>query len=271
VVAAVTARPAGARPEALDLFCCSGGATRGLQRAGFRVRGVDKMPRPNYCGDDFVQADALTYLRDLIRTGEIHRFALVGSSPPCQERCTLRQGTNLARGWGGDHEQLVPATRELLLEAGVPFYIEQPSNHGGLIRTDLMLCTDMFDLGPPPWVQRHRDFELHGFTATQPPHPAGPVRGHRGYVRGYRGKNGNRPGFFRDGPYVAPYGNGGGKATIAEMQHALGIDWTNVRDELTEAIPPAYTQHIAHEFLSGLSRSFSPETITVQARYEQAA
>jgi hypothetical protein len=235
--------------EALDLYCCSGGATRGLQRAGFRVRGVDKMPRPNYCGDEFVLSDALEYLRDLIRTGEIRRYMLVGSSPPCQERCTLQQGTNLANGWGGDHEQLVPPTRELLIEAGVPFYIEQPSNHGGLIRTDLQLCTDMFDVGPPPWVQRHRDFEIHGFTVDQPAHPAGPVRGHRGYVRGYRGRQGDRPGFFRDGPYVAAYGSGGGKATVAEMQHALGIDWTNVREELTEAIPPVYTEYIGTALL----------------------
>jgi hypothetical protein len=253
--------PANRRPEALDLYCCAGGATRGLQRAGFRVTGVDKTPRPNYCGEEFVQADALDHLRELIRTGEIRRFALVGSSPPCQERCTLRQGTNLARGWGGDHEQLVPPTRELLLEAGVPFYIEQPSNHGGLIRGDVTLCTDMFEVGPPPWVQRHRDFEVHGFTVDRIEHPAGPVRGHRGYVRGYRGRSGDRPGFFRDGPYVAPYGNGGGKATVTEMRRALGIDWTNIREELTEAIPPVYAEYIGHSVLYGQPMRRVPETI----------
>jgi hypothetical protein len=127
--------------------------------------------------------------------------------------------------------------------------IEQPSNHAGLIRTDLTLCTDMFDVGPAPWVQRHRDFEIHGFTVEQPVHPKGPVRGHKGYVRGYRGRHGDTPGFFRDGPYVAAYGKGGGKATIAEMQHALGGDWTADREELTEAIPTVYTEYIGREFL----------------------
>jgi hypothetical protein len=99
-----------------------------------------------------------------------------------------------------------------------------------------MLCMDMFPVGEPPWVQRHRDFELSGFTAEQPKHTR-----HRGYVRGMR------HGIWRSGPeapYVAAYGNGGGKASIPEMQHALGIDWTDVREELTEAIPPAYTEYI---------------------------
>ena len=78
-----------------------------------------------------------------------------------------------------------------------------------------------------------------------------PASGHRGFLRGYRGRSGDRPGFFRDGPYVAAYGNGGGKATVPEMQHALGIDWTDVREELTEAIPPVYAEHIGRAFLHG--------------------
>lgn len=113
-------------------------------------------------------------------------------------------------------------------------------DHGGLIRTDLRLCMDMLELRTPvlpPWVQRHRDFEIFGFSVPQPEH-----RKHRGYVRGMR------HGVYRDGPYVAAYGSGGGKATIAEMQHALQMDWTTEREELTEAIPPAYTEYIGAAF-----------------------
>jgi hypothetical protein len=62
-----------------------------------------------------------------------------------------------------------------------------------------------------------------------------------------------RHGVVYDGPYVAAYGSGGGKATIAEMQHALGIDWTSEREELTEAIPPAYTLHIGRAFAESLA------------------
>lgn len=229
-------------PTVLDLFCCAGGAARGYQRAGFRVVGVDITPRPNYCGDEFRLRDAVGFLKGRIDAGmTVGYYSLIHASPPCQERSTLTQGTNRANGWGREHVQLVPAVRELLELSGVPYVIEQPTGHGGLIRRDLTLRMDMFPIGEPPWVQRHRDFEIHGFAVEQPKH-----RKHRGYVRGMR------HGVYRDGPYVAAYGNGGGKATIAEMQHALGIDWTDVREELTEAIPPAYTEHIGRAAMAQL-------------------
>ena len=231
----------------LDLFCCAGGAARGYQLAGATVRGVDIVPRPNYCGEQFFRGDALRYLSDYVESTRL-LFDLVHTSPPCQAGCTLTNGTNKANGWGADHEQFVPRTRELLDAIGLPYVIEQPAGHGGLIRRDLMLCMDMHELLPvplsPPWVIRHRDFEISGFTVPQPMH-----RKHRGYVRGMR------HGVVRDGPYVAAYGSGGGKATVAEMQHALCMDWTTEREELTEAIPPAYTRHIGQFFAASLAQS----------------
>lgn len=239
------------RPTVLDLFCCAGGAARGYQRAGFRVYGVDKVSRPNYCGDSMAVEDALVVLQELVRERRLGiwgRPDLIHMSPPCQAGCTLTNGTNAANGWGREHEQLVPAVRELALKTGIPFVIEQPQGHKGLIRTDLRLCMDMFRPAhmPPPWVQRHRDFELNGWEIRLKPQHVK----HDGYVRGLR------HGVWRDGPYVAAYGSGGGKATVAEMQHALGIDWTDVREELTEAIPPAYTEWIGREFLR---RQWVPE------------
>jgi hypothetical protein len=224
----------------LDLYCCAGGAARGYQLAGATVYGVDIVGRPNYCGDLFDMADALEFL-DQPRWMFHKAYDLIHASPPCQKGSTLHRGTNVSRGWGKDHEQLVPQTRELLDKIGLPYVIEQPTGHGGLIRTDLRLCMDMFPVGDPPWVQRHRDFEISGFTVPQPKH-----RKHRGYVRGMR------HGVVREGPYVAAYGSGGGKATVPEMQHALGIDWTAEREELTEAIPPAYTRHIGLAFQAQL-------------------
>jgi len=50
-----------AKPRLLDLFCGAGGASKGYQRAGFYVVGVDIKQQPHYCGDEFHQADALTY------------------------------------------------------------------------------------------------------------------------------------------------------------------------------------------------------------------
>lgn len=234
-------------PILLDLYCCAGGAGRGYQRAGFRVYGVDIVPRPAYPGV-FHLGDALLVLQSMIVNGRGRfwsgtqwlRPALIHTSPPCQERSTLTTGTNRSKGWGREHRQFVPETRDLLEEIGIPYVIEQPAGHGGLIRTDLRLCMDQFPVDPPR-VWRHRDFELSGFRVDQPEHPK-----HQGRVRGWR------HGQLYEGDYVAAYGNGGGKATVPEMQHALGIDWTDVREELTEAIPPAYTEHIGRAFLESV-------------------
>jgi SAM-dependent methyltransferase len=49
------------RPRLLDLFCGAGGAARGYQLAGFHVTGIDINPQPRYAGDEFHQADAMTF------------------------------------------------------------------------------------------------------------------------------------------------------------------------------------------------------------------
>ncbi|MGW5274324.1 DNA methylase [Streptomyces sp. NPDC004044] len=221
------------RPLLLDLFSCAGGAAMGYARAGFRVHGCDIAQRPKYpftCH----QGDALEYLAHLITTGEIEQYVFAHASPPCQAKNTLTVGTNASRGWGGTHVDLVAPTRELLDESGLPYVIEQPNGQAE-IRKDLTLCGEMYGLG----VIRHRNFELGGWIAPQPTHVP-----HRGRVRGWR------HGHLYEGPYVAAYGNGGGKPSVPELQAALGITWTDVREEPTEAIPPAYSEHIGRAFLA---------------------
>ncbi|MGQ4453942.1 DNA methylase [[Kitasatospora] papulosa] len=228
-------RVPGHRPRLLDLFCCAGGAAMGYHRAGFEVTGVDIVDRSNYpFTSRFHCADALEYLAALIAAGEVEQYAAVHASPPCQAGCALTVGTNASRGWGREPVQLIPELRHLLDRTGLPYVIEQP-NGKAPVRKDLSLCGEMFGLG----VIRHRNFELSGWNVPHMPH-----RPHRGRVRGWR------HGQYFDGPYVAAYGAGGGKATIAEMQQAMGIAWTDVREELTEAIPPAYTELIGRAFIA---------------------
>lgn len=224
------------RPLILDLYCCSGGAAMGYHRAGFDVIGVDIVPRPRY-PFTFWKGDALAVLGQLLYGGLLGQvpFVAVHASPPCQKDNPLMKGTNrktrahLHKSWTAD-------TRDLLDALGLPYVIEQPTGSGE-IRRDLMLCMDMFPVEPPR-VWRHREFELSGFTVPQPAHEP-----HVGRVRGWR------HGVNHPGQYVAAYGSGGGKATVPEMQHALGIDWTDAREELTEAIPPAYTEYIGRHLL----------------------
>lgn len=229
-------------PYVLDVYSCAGGAGRGYQRGtGLPVVGIDIAPRPNYCGDAFFQEDALQVLEELAEGfATWPRPVLIHTSPPCQADNTLTKGTNASRGWGRDHVQYVPRTRQLLDQIGIPYVIEQPAG-GTMIRRDLRLCMDQFPVDPPR-VWRHRDFEISGFKVSQPRHEK-----HDGRVRGWR------HGQHFEGDYVAAYGSGGGKATVEEMQHALGIDWTTVREELTEAIPPAYTEYIGRSFLESVA------------------
>ncbi|MDT0303986.1 DNA cytosine methyltransferase [Streptomonospora wellingtoniae] len=207
------------RPRLLDLYCCAGGATSGYQDVGFHVTGVDIDPQPNYVGDAFHQGDAIAFVAE-----HGHTFDLIHASPPCQAGCTLTAGTNHGR----NYPQLIPATRAALQATKRPWVMENPPGRAP-IRRDLLLCGEMFGLA----VLRHRVFELGGLSLPQPAHPA-----HRGRVAGMR------HGRWYSGPYFAVYGQGGGKGSVADWQHAMGIDWTPVRRELAEAIPPAYTRHI---------------------------
>ena len=129
-------------------------------------------------------------------------------------------------------------TRELLERTGLPYVIEQPNGRAE-IRKDITLCGEMFGLD----VIRHRNFELGHWTAPRPQHQP-----HRGRVRGWR------HGQFHDGPYVAAYGNGVGKPTVPELQTAMGITWTDVREELTEAVPPAFGEWLGRAFLAQIAQ-----------------
>jgi hypothetical protein len=219
-----------------------GGATVGLQRAGFHVIGVDVEPQPGYPGDEFFKENGLQVLEELIENpGAWRRPDLIWQSWPCQDGNTLT-ARNRARGIVDTHAQFIPEARELSDSLGIPWVIEQPtSSRAGLIRRDLTLCMDTFKGdAPPPWVQKHRSFEFGHWPGALPEQPKH-VK-HAGYVRGWR------HGVVREGPYVAGYGEGGGKATAEELRHAMGIDWMKERFDLCEAIPPAYSEYIGTAF-----------------------
>ena len=131
------------RPGLLDLFCGAGGATKGYQRAGFYVVGVDIKPQPRYCGDEFIQSGALEFW-DYTWTME-GDFAAVHASPPCQAYVGLSAKD-------GRHPRLVEPMQRRLRECGVPYVIE---NTGvAPLKDPVMLCGSMFGLGgaPPPEV-----------------------------------------------------------------------------------------------------------------------
>lgn len=236
------------RPILLDLYSCAGGAAVGYHRAGFRVIGIDIEPQPNY-PFEFYQGDAIEVLQEVVdqegffddfgplldrKAGTRSPVAAVHTSPPCQFSTALTKGTN--QNNGKTYVNLIPPTRELLaqLPPEIPTVIENVN--GAALRRDLTLCGEMFDLG----VLRHRHFETN-FPIAQPEHIP-----HRGRVRGWR------HGEYFDGPYLAVYGEGGGKGTVREWQDAMGIQHTHVRKEIAEAIPPAYSKYIGEQIMAHL-------------------
>jgi DNA (cytosine-5)-methyltransferase 1 len=200
------------KPRLLDLFCCAGGASEGYARAGFEVVGVDIEPQPHY-PYEFHQANALTFPLD--------GFDAIAASPPCQAY------TRCQRIRDNAHADLIWPTRFRLRAAGVPYAIENVV--GAPLVNPIELCGAMFGLR----VYRHRLFEC-SFPIEAPHHPdhVAPVR-----------KMG-RP--VRDGEFMHVVGNFSG---VALARKAMGIDWM-VRDELREAIPPAYTEYVGRAMLA---------------------
>lgn len=251
------ARMAG-HPLLLDLFCCGGGASVGYQQAGFDVLGVDLEDRSGSYPFAFVQMDAIRFVKLFG-----HLFDAVVGSPPCQSSSALTKGTNKAKGWGkgtdednGGWIDLIPATRKefaRLNALGIPTVIENVA--GAKLRKDLTLCGTMFGLK----VFRHRFFEISGFDCPRLAHEKpGGGRQHYGSLKGWNHGKSNP-----DGEYYQVYGNGGQKGSIAEWQAAMGIPWLSERNELAEAIPPAYSRYIGLHLMAMLKEreAFAARTV----------
>lgn len=210
-----------ARPRLLDLYCKAGGASMGYHLAGFDVTGVDIDPQPRY-PFTFHQGDALEFL-----AAHGHEFDVIAGSPPCQ-RYSLTQ-----RIRNRDHPDYIDAMRVLATAIGRPYVIENVP--GAPLIDPIMLCGAMFeDLA----VYRHRLFETD-LTLPAPVH-----RAHRAPLQ----KMGRPP---QPGDFMHVVGNFSG---VAHARRAMGIDWMT-RDELREAIPPAYTHHLGLHLLDHLDNT----------------
>jgi len=229
------------RPLLLDLFCGAGGAAMGYYRAGFDVVGVDIKPQPHY-PFRFVQGDALNPPVDLSRFDAIH------ASPPCQAHSALKSMWN-AR----EHLDLIEPTRAMLEGSGLPYVIENVP--GAPLKHLTVLCGTSFGLGVgDAELRRHRLFETSFCIGLVPPC----AHYSRGRVIGFYGGHG------RDRRRVKPatigvYGHGGGSSkrdgtrqfNVAERREAMGIEWMTGA-ELSQAIPPAYTEFIGRQLLEAL-------------------
>ncbi len=146
-------------------------------------------------------------------------FDLVWASPPCQAFTVARVIH------GNEHPNLIPQTRAMLEAAGVAWIIENVP--GAPVRPDFVLCGSQFG---ERRLKRHRWFECswRPLGMSQPcdhSEEIVSVFGHGGHV--YHG--------------------------VEDWRRVMGIEWMG-RDELAQAIPPAYSEHIGRYAMMALGR-----------------
>ncbi|MGW3587839.1 DNA cytosine methyltransferase [Streptomyces fungicidicus] len=200
------------RPNGMRLLdvCCGAG---GLSM-GYYLAGFDIVGvdiRPQpNYPFPFVQADGLDYTAE-----HGHTFDLVHGSWPCERYAAVTKW----RGNPDDHPDLVGPGREVMQATGRPWVMENvpETATAGILRPDYLLCGTQFGLN----VRRHRVFETSwgGGGDLVPP------CWHRKDLLAFAHK---------------------GERAYAD---AMGCTWMTSL-EARKAVPPAYTQWIAAQFLT---------------------
>jgi len=222
------------KPRLLDLFCGAGGVSAGYVRAGLDVVGVDIRPMPRY-PFTFIQGDALK-LMDRLLAGEtvagwrLGDFDAIHASPPCQKWALA------SRYNGRDYPDLITPVRARLAKVPVRWVIENVPR--APVRPDFRLCGCMFGLELPDvgQLRRERWFETswHAVAAELPHRHRGPaisIAGH-GTPQWMRAKTGH--------------------VGVAKWRQVMRIDWMR-REELTEAVPPAYAEFVGKRLLEHMA------------------
>lgn len=199
----------------LDLYCGAGAASMGLRKAfpGAQIYGVDIVKQPRY-PFMFFRDDAVAFAN---QNGSL--FDFIWASPPCQAFTPLKATT------GKEYPDLVAATRLALQQTGKPWIMENVPQAPFI--NPIRLCGTMFD---GLRVYRHRIFESN-FPMIEPPHPKHVIRS-TGTQRG-------RKAHYEAGGFITITGDVG-----TYCGGAMGIDWMN-GNELSQAIPPAYSRYLA--------------------------
>jgi DNA (cytosine-5)-methyltransferase 1 len=136
-------------------------------------------------------------------------------------------------GVGDGYENLIPEVREYLRELGLPYVIENVTYARDHLVDPVQYCGSSFGLD----VRRHRLFESNvRLEAPACDHawqtPRFPPATNRINLRST----------VEVGVWRIP---------LDVQQRAMGIDWMTL-PELSEAIPPAYTEHVGEQLLRHL-------------------
>ena len=217
----------------LDLFCGAGGAAMGYYRAGFEeIVGIDIEPQKNY-PFVFIQMDALEALRILLNGGYItdnqgnkwylKDFDTIHASPPCQAYSKAGQQW---RASGKEYPDLVAETRQLLIKTGKLYVIENVPGSPLINPTILNGAYFGKNLRRTRWFETSFDMPFI-LLPKEPPS---------------RFKMGRKP--SKNDP-VVPVGHFSG---VERAKRVMEIDWMT-QAELSQAIPPAYTEWIGRRIV----------------------
>lgn len=234
------------QPWLLDLFCCEGGAGVGYARAGFYVVGVDIAPQPRNPNPTLV-ADCLALPVEFIRL-----FDAVHASPKCQGLTKMNNDKSR-------HENQIPAVRELLEAAGVPYVIENVEGAKDHLIRPVSLFGTMFDChmvtgaGAKFVLSRERLFETSwGLEAPADPgaqgYPIANVLG--GHLRCRSGK-------YRTGKGTGRTVDFPGEDRPALARQLMGMPWATMAG-MSEAVPPAMTEFIGRQLIRELDGPVKP-------------
>ncbi len=232
----------------LDLFAGAGGCTAGYQAAGYHVTAADLNANAikRNPGDVTMVADAVEILRGNVL--DLSEFDVIHASPPCQAYSITKHAHDRT------HPDLVPETMDLLRawadgRDDRAWIVENVP--GAPLPDALVLCGSMFDLrtwdhyiSQDVQLKRHRLFASSHMLMA--PGPCRHVKGMRvgGVYGGAWSKNKTLdPTVKRTGGYAPP----------DDVQRELmGIDWMT-RQQLNQAIPPAYTEHIGRQLIEQMA------------------
>ena len=200
------------RPNGLRVLdlCCGAG---GLSM-GYYLAGFDVVGVDNRPQPNypfpFVQADGIDYV-----TQYGHSFDLIHGSWPCERYATVTKW----RGNPGDHPDLIGPGRAAMRASGRPWVIENvpETATAGILRPDYLLCGTQFGLS----LRRHRVFETSWGGGGDLVAPCW----HRKDLLAFVHK---------------------GERAYAD---AMGCTWMTSL-EARKAVPPAYSEWIAAQFLA---------------------
>ena len=198
----------------------------GYNRAGFdEIVGVDIKPQPRY-PFAFVQGDPLEYI-----AAHGREFDAIHASPPCQAYSALRSVTDDRL-----YPHLIEKTRRACLSAGRLYVIEN------VPRAPLVHAITICGLALGLRVKRHRLFESNVllFGLDCPCHDGEwyHVSGHGSRAR--QRTNARSPRREARG--------------VAHAREVMTLDKMTMQ-ELSQAIPPAYTEFIGRQLLAALRRA----------------